>query len=493
MLDYDLVVIGGDRVGVWAAIAARRLQARVAIVEQGHPVGHPHVRDLSTAALMQMAQVVDRCLGASRLGIAAIPGNLTSSAPHGSASAVDWTIAQQWLQAVDEALSLLQAPTSLAALGIDVILESGQFAHHPLRFQTPERVLKSRTYLVVQSQRSVLPESSGLLTTPHLTPETIWAWVSASDRPKTLLILGDDPEAMVLGQALQRLGFPVTLVIPAVPMLRHGDRQAATWLQAALEAEGMRIIPSANIVQISASGDSGSSQGLGGVVLQLSDRTLTADAIVVVPASQPTGDALNLGAVGVRHGERGIRHNRRMQTRHRRIYTCHGAWDPILGMYEANVAVQNALLVPIHKIIPLAVPHVVGTDPPLAWVGLTAQQGIAQYGDRCIILQPSLSLSATAQLRGELTGYCQLIVHQRGTLLGAHMMGIAAPELVTTIAFAMHQRHSLMTLATLPCATAHIQDLLQQAAEQWLHQRYRLKTGHWNWLETWHHLRRSWG
>jgi pyruvate/2-oxoglutarate dehydrogenase complex dihydrolipoamide dehydrogenase (E3) component len=492
-LDYDLVVVGGDRVGIWAAIAARRLQARVALVKQGHPTEHPHAKELSTAALMQLAQVMDRGLGASRLGVAAISNNLASSACDGSSSIVDWTIAQQWLQEVDRAMLLLQAPASLAALGIDVVAESGQFAYRPLRFQTPGRVLKSRAYLVVQPQRSVLPESPGLPTTPHLTPETIWAWVAASDRPKTLLILGDDPEAIVLGQSLQRLGFPITLVIPDVLRLLRGDMQAVLWLQALLEAEGVTIIPSADIVHIGTSGGSSSSQDPGGVVLQLKDRILTADAMLVVPASLPAGDALNLGAVGVRHGQRGIRHNRRMQTRHRRIYTCHGDQDPILGMYEATIAVQNALLLPIHKTIPLAVPHVIGTDPPLASVGLTAQQGIAQYGDRCIILQPSLSLSPTAQLRGELTGYCQLIVHQRGKLLGAHMMGIAAPELVTTIALAMHQRHSLMTLATLPCATACIQDLLQQAAEQWLYQRYHPKTGRWNWLETWHYLRRSWG
>ncbi|MCS6814267.1 MAG: hypothetical protein NZ772_11985, partial [Cyanobacteria bacterium] len=88
LIDYDLVIIGGDRVGVWAAIAARRLQARVALVAQGQSIGHcSHRPELSVAMLAQLGHLLNCNAAAVSMGLEfTIPG----------VAGVDWSIAQQW-------------------------------------------------------------------------------------------------------------------------------------------------------------------------------------------------------------------------------------------------------------------------------------------------------------------------------------------------------------------------------------------------------------
>ncbi len=481
MVDYDLVVIGGDRVGVWAAIAARRLHARVALVDQGHTIGRAgDSADLSIAGLAELARSSDRCASVARLGITALPSGTSPAVT--TPSAVDWTIALHWLQDVSNQLQVQQSPTLLATLGIDVIHGLGQFERKPLRFQVDRRSLRSRTYLVVQPQCPMLPAIDGVLTTPCLTPDTIWEWVAiGNNHEKTLVILGSDPTAIVLAQALNRLGIQVTLVIPDDRCLPHVDLELASWLQAILEAEGVTIFTGLQTMSIQHDGAQ--------TCLQLDDRAITADALLITPTYQPAVEALNLAAAGVRWSQRGIRHNSYLKTTNTRIYACSNDRTLSVGIHEASVAIRNALVLPIHKPSYRCVPQVVATDPPFAWVGLTEQQAIAQHGDRCIILRQSFSTLPTAQIQGETTGFCKLIVHRNGHLLGAQIVGAPASELMGTIALAMQQRCSITTLAHLPHPSPGFSSILHQVAEQWQHQRYGYQA---SWLENWHHLRRSW-
>ncbi|MCS6815380.1 MAG: FAD-dependent oxidoreductase, partial [Cyanobacteria bacterium] len=391
-------------------------------------------------------------------------------------------IAQQWFQGLEDLQLAHYSLAALSALGIHVIHQSGQFGRRPLRFCVDDQILRSRAYLIVQSQYPSLPAIDGLATVPYLTPDTIWDWVAAGNARKHLAIVGDDSTAIVLAQALQRLGLEVTLVTAMSPLLPERIVDTVHWLQATLEADGVRIITGAEVQRLDSSGEQ--------ILVHLGDRKLTVDAVVVTPWYRPTIESLNLSAVGVRFRQMQICSNARMQTANPRIYTCSGEHTLTQGLHEAAIAVQNALLLPIHRTTYRCIPHIISTDPPLAWVGLTKQQAVARYGHRIHVIQQPVQATSSVNHSGEPRGTCTLVVNSRGHVLGAEVFGTGAVELINTIALAIHQRCPISSWVTLPWVSPSCHDLLRRGAEQWLRDRYSLNTLRGRWLERWHLFRR---
>lgn len=471
LIDYDLVIVGGDRVGIWAAIAACRLQARVALVTQGQSTGHSS--ELAIATLAQLGQAYSRSVATVSMGLGfTIPDQ----------ALVDWSIAQQWLQGLEDVQPVQYSLATLSALGIHVIHQSGQFERRPLRFRVEDQTLRSRAYLIVQPQHPSLPAIDGLARVPYLTPDTIWDWVAAGNTGKSLVIVGSDSAAIVLAQALQRLGLAVTLVTSVSPLLPERTIDMVHWLQATLEAEGICLITGTEVQQLDSSNEQ--------ILVHLGDRKLTVDAVVVTPRYCPAIEPLNLSAVGVRYRQMQICANARMQTTHSQIYTCSSDRALTQGLHEAAIAVQNALLLPIHRVTYECIPHVIETDPPLAWVGLTKPQAVKRYGRRVHVIQQPVQSISMVNHPGEPRGICTLVVNDRGHILGAEIFGVGAVELINTIALAIHQRCSISSWLTLPWVSSSFHDLLRRGAEQWLHDRYSLHTPRGRWLERWHLFRR---
>ncbi|HEY9906874.1 MAG TPA: FAD-dependent oxidoreductase, partial [Thermosynechococcaceae cyanobacterium] len=243
--DYDLVVIGGGEAGVAAATKAARLQARVALVEQGRSIDPGYV---TRRVLLEASR--------SRYSD---PFSLNSS----SAAEIDRAALvvqlQQWADATVSRLADLHAPAVLASLGVEVIVGSGAFYRKPtLGFEVNGRSLRSRHYflaagscLVPSSPVSldpVSPHIDGLQTVGFLDVSAIEpAHLRQLD---SLVVLGKGPASVELSQALARLGWRVTLATSDDRLLPQSDPEAAQLIQAHLEAEGVRVLSHAPVTQV---------------------------------------------------------------------------------------------------------------------------------------------------------------------------------------------------------------------------------------------------
>jgi pyruvate/2-oxoglutarate dehydrogenase complex dihydrolipoamide dehydrogenase (E3) component len=468
-VDYDLVIIGGSEAGIYAAIAAAKLKARVALVATDWQVTDA----VGNHALSYLGHLTQQT------------GRIN---PLGQREKISWQTAVEWSEAVVATLAENVSPARLAALGIDVIQGSGAFHDRPhLAFVVNQRVLRSRAYLLAPRYQPIIPEISGLQTAGFLTCDLIRSQ-PVHPLPNTVVIVGSAPDGIEAAQTLARFGSQVTMVFRSAHLLPKEDPEAAFLLQAQLEADGVRILSQTQVSQVR--------QFDGKKWVQAGDRAIETDAILLAGGQAPDLASLNLEAVGVQFEQRHLRLNHRLQTTNPRIYAC----THLIGnypfahvaRYQAQVALRNALFLPWRQAGTHHLPRTYFTKPELASVGLTEPQARAKFGkDVWVVRQPFRTLNQ-AQIQAETTGFCKLVVRNNGEILGAHLLGAQVSELIGTIALAMRHQLKVQTLAELPLPSPTYSEILNQAAIAWQQQRFAKNEWFKDFLEGWFKLRRSW-
>jgi pyruvate/2-oxoglutarate dehydrogenase complex dihydrolipoamide dehydrogenase (E3) component len=108
-----------------------------------------------------------------------------------------------------------------------------------------------------------------------------------------------------------------------------------------------------------------------------------------------------------------------------------------------------------------------------------------------LVAHQTLYDNPKAQWLGNTSGFCKLIAHRNGRLLGVHGIGPDANEWVQTLSLLMAQKTPWWAIADAPTLPYSLTDLLRQATQQW--QRDRWQPGRWrrDWAENWCNWRRS--
>jgi pyruvate/2-oxoglutarate dehydrogenase complex dihydrolipoamide dehydrogenase (E3) component len=405
------------------------------------------------------------------------------------------TEAIQWADGVVSTLEEQHSPAILASLGVDVIVGEGEFCRKPyLAFVVNGRRLRSRAYLIATGSRPGIAAIDGLQATGYRTPTDIWQQISpgqlpvdASPRP-CWVVIGGGASGTELAQTLSRLGADVTLVVRSSHILPKEDPEAARVVQAQLEIEGVRVLTQTEVTQVK--------QIDGKKWVLAGNKAIEADEIVLCTRPQPNVTSLNLEGVGVKMNRRGMELNEKLQTTNPRIYACGdvagGYQTAHIARYEASIALKNALFAPIFKVDYRAIPTGVFSEPMLARVGLTEAQARRQYGKDVLVLRQYFKAVAAAQILGEITGFCKILVRRNGEILGATLVGMEAAELMGAIALAMQQKIKVDALSQLPAISPTLSEIIQQTANEWHRQRLRKNTRLEDFLEGFFNFRRSW-
>jgi pyruvate/2-oxoglutarate dehydrogenase complex dihydrolipoamide dehydrogenase (E3) component len=155
-------------------------------------------------------------------------------------------------------------------------------------------------------------------------------------------------------------------------------------------------------------------------------------------------ESLNLEAAGVEVAKHGIKVNKKLQTTNPKIYAC---GDVIGGYqfthvagYEAVVVLTNALFFPFSKVNYRVIPWATFTDPELARVGLTEAEARKKHGKRISVLKQPFSGVDRAQAEGATIGFAKIITLGNGQILGAHIVGESAGELIHEVVLAMSKK-----------------------------------------------------
>lgn len=502
-IDYDVVIIGGTLAGHNAALAAIQLRATVALVEPKVNYGLIHHH-----ALSQIGNMAQQLRDAVNLGIHPSQANTAMdiylngvNPPKLESSeklpiSVAWSEAMLYARGVVSNLAQLNSPANLAALGVDVIQGSGQFESSPqLGFAVGEqRLLRGRTYLLASGSIPVIPEIDGLQTTGYLTLENIWQFLYGQgspvpNSPKNWVILGGVPQSIEIAQTLARLGCRVTLIVKHPYILSPLDPEIAQLLQAQLEVDGVRVLTQTAVTQVRRIEDK--------KWIQAGDKAIETDEILVAIGQQPNLEALNLAAVGVKWHRHRLVVNDKLQTTNNRIYACGdviGGYDVAnFANYEAKIALKNALFFPWFPVNYQCIPWAVFSQPMVAQVGLTEAQAKSRFSrNEVLVLRQYFKTVTAAQIQGEITGICKLMVLEKGEILGASIMGSEAGELINLMALAMSQKISVKDLANLSPIYPSFSEIIEQTVREWEKQRLNKNIALQEFLQDFFHFRRNW-
>ncbi|NBD17524.1 MAG: pyridine nucleotide-disulfide oxidoreductase, partial [Cyanobacteria bacterium] len=105
--------------------------------------------------------------------------------------------------------------------------------------------------------------------------------------------------------------------------------------------------------------------------------------------------------------------------------------------YEAGVVIQNALFFPSAKADYRVIPWATFTEPELARVGLSEKQAKERYGNEFEVLKQEFADVDRAQAEGATEGFAKIITTPKGQILGAHIVGPSAGEIIHEIILAM--------------------------------------------------------
>jgi len=454
--EYDLVIIGGSYAARYAAGMAVQQRVRVALVEpdlveiqpfswgeiyQAH-LRSPASRNIYTENLQNLQNL--------QSGDLEIVGNLERTGDNFGGA---W---RSFLQYSQTAANFLQEEFDLASLsraGVDVIVGRGEFQQgsrrSALAFVVDKRILRSRRYLLATELISAPPSIPGLEEASYLTPADLSKNLTAN----SWIVMGNPYPAAEISLMLRGLGKAVTLISPKRQLFPQEEPIANALIQGELEAAGILLLTNSPVALI---------RYLEGKSwVQAGDRAIEAEQLLLCPRQIYQTRGLNLATAGVQTNKYGMVVNQYLQTTNPRIY----AWsDPQnSALAEVQTALKNALMLPLFSFNSLHQPRITHTQPTLARIGMTEQEARQKHGQSVTILREYVKNQPLAQMRGETTGFCQLVVGRNGKILGATVLAAQGAELMTAIALAINTGLKVGDLARIPETNG---SLLQRTAAQ---------------------------
>jgi len=445
---YDLVIVGGGSAGIVAAAAAAALGARVALVDRERLGGEClWTGCVPSKSLIAAATAAHQTRHLQELGLG------------GRLDPVDLGAVMDRVQSVIGAIYQTEDAAVMRARGIDVYLGQVSF-RSPHELEVDGQVLRGRAFLLCTGSHPAVPAVPGLETIAYLTNETLFA---LRELPAHLIVAGGGPVGVEMAQAFRRLGAAVTVLAGERGLLPRDDAEASAVLAGAFEREGITVHQS-RLARVTREGEQLHAvyEGTGGAGEVRGDRLLLA------VGRRPTVAGLGLEQAGVAYDPRkGIAIDAYLRTSVPHIFACGDVTGPYqfshAAAFQAITAVRNALFPRIKGKAHLEpMPWATFTDPEVAHVGQTEQEA-RRAGRRVLVLRQAFAHVDRAQAEGTTVGFVKLIVTPwKGAILGGHIVGPGAGEMIQEVTLAMRRGLGVRALA----GTIHVYPTLAIAVQQ---------------------------
>jgi len=451
MAKYDMAIIGGGSGGLTAARVATVLGANVLLVDKERLGGDClNYGCVPSKSLIHVARIVQKARESASLGL--MSANLS----------VNMAKVSEYVQGVIDRV----------AEGEKVYTEGVTVKFGQITFKSATElvlngeIFTSRNTLIATGSRPVMPRVEGLEEVGYLTNESVFDLMNL---PSSIVIVGGGPVGVELSQAFERLGAKVTIIQEQERILPREDPEVSESVARVLISEGIDIITNARFVKAGRSGNKKVATARQGDQL----LNFAADEIVLAVGRQPNIEGLNLEAAGIKYDKNGIKVDDYLQTSASNILAIGDVIGGYLfthvAVYQAGVAVRNAL-VPVgkKKVDYRVVPWCTFTDPEAARVGLTPEDAEKQYKQVRIVKFPWAEIDR-AQAENETTGFIKLVLAgKKDEIVGAHMVGARAGEMLGEIALAMQHNLTLNDIL----GTIHVYPTMNTGIQQAVFEAY---------------------
>jgi pyruvate/2-oxoglutarate dehydrogenase complex dihydrolipoamide dehydrogenase (E3) component len=404
-----VIVIGSGIAGLAAASTANALGKKVAVVESARFGGRcTWYNCLPLKALIHIANKRERSL---------IP-NLEKDKSHSVFAEIKKTISRA---------AELDKPSGMQNIKVDVLFGESSFVdNHTLKIG--ERTVNSRTYIIATGSEPAEIKIEGLENVSQLNCETLY---ELEKLPESITIIGGGPDGVEFAQSLGLLGVKVCLVDIAPRILMRDDEEMTGLLTDTLSAQGIGIYTGVKIKRfLKEKNDSI-------CVLEQSDGgeiRLKSEYVLVTAGRQLSVAGLQLENAGVGYTAKNIVVDSHMRTTARNIYACGDAVGPFqivpLAEQQALIAGQNSCLPFKKRVNNNQVIGATFTNPPLASTGLTEKEARTGKNKRVRVYRCPYHKVRRAILEGNESGLAKVITDTKGRILGAHIYGYRADEII---------------------------------------------------------------
>jgi glutathione reductase (NADPH) len=421
---YDLVVLGSGTAAQTASARVRAAGRKVAVVDHRPFGGTCELRGCDPKKMLVSGEeAID---AARRMRGHGVEGDLRIAWPGLMAFKRSFT------DPVPE-----EQEKHYADQGIDAL-------HGLARFTGPEAVsvdgkeLRARHVLIATGAR---PVPLGIPGEEHVVTSDDFLDLEAL--PARVAFIGGGYIAAEFSHLAARAGAKVTVLQRGARMLPHFDADLVGWLMESFDELGIDVRTGAAVKRVERIGD-------GFLVHAIADgqeQAVAADLVVHAAGRAPDLGPLDLTAGGVALEKGRLKLNEFLQSvSNPRVYAAGDAagrgppLTPVSG-HDAKVVAANLLKGNSHRPDYRGVPSVVFTIPPIAAVGLSEERARAQGPGLRVKSERVPQWFMARRLAERVYGFKTLVEEDSGRILGAHLVGPNADEVINLFTLAI--RHGL--------------------------------------------------
>lgn len=455
MEEYDLVVIGGGTAGLVSAAGGASLGARVALVERDKLGGEClHYGCVPTKTLVKSAKVASLLQRAEEFGIKA------------SQAEVDFPAVMDRVRRAVKAVGRHDDPARFKDMGVELYLENQARFESPGEASVDGARVRARNFIVATGSYPVIPPIRDLEDVGYITHVEA---LELRRLPSSIIIVGSGPIGCEFAQIFARFGCRVTMTCSSRLPLPKEDPEVSEVLLSVLKAEG--ITYHGGVEAKEARRENGEkiivARGEGGREVEA-----RGEEVLIAAGRAPTVDGLGLEDVGVEVKETSVTVDNRLRTTVPTIFAAGDVTGKHLfthvADYQAKIALGNALFPFKRKADYRVVPWTTFTDPEVARVGLTEREALQDHDD-VKVFRYSFGDLDRAITDGEPYGLVKLVTDKKGRILGGHIIGPDAGNLISEVTLAMQKNLPLQSLST----TIHVYPTLSEGVKRAADNYYR--------------------
>jgi pyruvate/2-oxoglutarate dehydrogenase complex dihydrolipoamide dehydrogenase (E3) component len=450
-MDFDVAIIGGGSAGYAAASSAQSLGAQVAIIDPG-PLGGLCILKgcMPTKAILRSSDIMALIGRAKEFGIQSVEAKAQLSAINDRKNKLIKEFA-------DYRIEQLNSPR------FTLIEEQAQFIS-PYEIKIGNKFLKARSFIIATGSVIANYPILGLEETGFVTSDDV---LKMREAPDSIIVLGAGAVAVELAQFLLRIGVKVTLLQRSQHILSKGDEDLARPVESRFREEGMNLYTSTKILR--------AEKTLEGSVIYFKhegkEKKVCARYILQALGRRPNIDSLHLDLAKVEIQKNCIPVDSKMKTNQPHIFAVgdvNGIHEVVhIAIQQGEIAGYNAINTANEKEVDNRLKaSVVFTDPGVASVGLSEKECQA---NNIPYLTASYSFDdhGKSMCLGETYGHVKLLCHPAsGEVLGGHIVGPEAGELIHEIITLMHFRGTVKDMLEIPHYHPTLAEILTYPAEE---------------------------
>lgn len=308
----------------------------------------------------------------------------------------------------------------------------GRAADGTITIACGEETYEAANLLLCTGSETVIPPIPGLAETEYWTSREA---LQTKELPASLVIIGGGVIGMEFASFFNSMGTEVHVVEMLDKILGPMDKELSEMLQAEYAKRGIKFYLGHKVTAVHD----------GEVTVEKEDESfvISGEKVLLSVGRRPVTKGFGLETLGVEPFRNGIKVNQYMQTSLPNVYACGDITAFSLlahtAVSEAEVAVKHILGKAGDGMSYKAIPGVVYTNPEIAGVGKTEEELQAE-GIPYTVKKLPMAFSGRFVAENEQgNGVCKLILAEDETVIGAHLLGNPASELIVIAGLAIEK------------------------------------------------------